>query len=217
MRKPSATNLDPSGSCPRPLLHALAASMALAVCLLSGSAWGHVAFDGIPSGTTFVAGTVAEVKWVDTVTHDTMAYQLSFIASAGATALLIADVPATQHSYMWQVPAAPCGDCSLYVVQDNGSVDYSATVPIVIVASGAGQGTAGTTSTDPPSTDTHPRATSDGDGGIGCTVSRGRDENAGAGALAVVALAVGLGVRRARSAAGLRTAGRTSRSLPRRS
>lgn len=128
------------------LPRALVLAAVAAGSLVSKNAWAHVGFDGLQPGATFVAGTTAEIRWVDLITHDTTAYHLSFIPSTGAAGVPIADFLPTEHSTMWQVPATPCSDCSLYIVQDNASTDYTATLPIMIVsesAGGSGSGGAG--------------------------------------------------------------------------
>ncbi len=113
----------------------LAVAAVAGICLMAGPAWGHVAFDGLQPGAEFVAGSVAELSWVDTITHETTGYNLQFVPGGGAAAVPIAtNLPPTQHSVSWQVPADPCSDCALYVLQDNVATDYSATLPITIVA-----------------------------------------------------------------------------------
>jgi MYXO-CTERM domain-containing protein len=110
-------------------------ALALALTTLAGTAWGHVAFEGLEPGATFVAGSAVELRWVDTIRHQTTAYHLDFIPGAGQDAIPIAsDIPAEQHTWLWQVPALPCADCSLHIIQDNVRSDYSATHPITIVA-----------------------------------------------------------------------------------
>ena len=119
-----------------------------AALLVSGSAWGHVAFNGLDvTNNTLVAGSMVELRWIDTITHDTTGYHLSFVPSQGADRVPIADVAATVHSYVWQVPETPCSDCALTVIQDNTGTDYAATVSIQIAPQGtsdAGAADAGT-------------------------------------------------------------------------
>lgn len=112
----------------------LAAVAFAAISLLAVPAWGHVAFDSLEPGTRFLASSVVELTWVDTIHHETTAYHLEFLPGAEAAAIPIAaDIPPTQHSWSWQVPAEACSDCSLHIIQDNVDSDYSATLPITIV------------------------------------------------------------------------------------
>lgn len=112
----------------------LIAAAVVAVSLVTRAAWAHVAFDGLKAGATFVAGSTVELKWIDVIPHDTTAYHLELILNAEAARIPIADLPATEHSYLWLVPDMACSDCSLDIVQENGGMDYTATVPISIVA-----------------------------------------------------------------------------------
>jgi len=112
----------------------LAAVAFAASSFISLPAWGHVAFEGLEPGMRLLAGTVIELTWVDTIHHETTAYHLEFLPGSGAVAVSIAaDVPPTQHSWSWKVPAEACSDCSLHIIQDNVDSDYSATLPITIV------------------------------------------------------------------------------------
>jgi hypothetical protein len=147
----------------------------------------------VEPGASFVAGSVARVEWVDTIKHDTMAYRLSFIPSQGADPVAIAEnLPATEYGYAWQVPDEPCSDCSLFIVQDNGGVDYTATLPILIIGADAGVdaggGTAGSASDAGPGSPSLEGANDQG----GCTVARGPRTTGARAALSLVWLAIGL-------------------------
>src|SRR5690606_19207896 len=75
-----------------------------------------------------------ELKWVDAIPHQTEAYHLEFHPGEGQEVVIVAaDIPATEHSFEWQVPSEPCTDCSLVVIQDNAAADYSATRKITSV------------------------------------------------------------------------------------
>jgi hypothetical protein len=112
--------------------------------LVAAPAWGHVAFEGIEPGMGFVAGSVVELTWVDTIHHETTAYHLEFLPGGDAAAVTIAaDIPPTQHNWSWQVPVEPCADCSLHIIQDNVDSDYAATLPITIVTNASDLGVAG--------------------------------------------------------------------------
>jgi hypothetical protein len=140
---------------------AAAALFAITSCLCS-TASAHVVFTDLQPNMGFLAGSVVSIAWVDSITHQTVAYHLEFIPSDGATAVPIADLPPTQHSYSWQVPATPCSVCSLHIIQDNveSDSDYSDTVPIrivtdpsdVIPAAGGSAGSGGSTGGAPSST-----------------------------------------------------------------
>jgi hypothetical protein len=118
-----------------------AAASGGAVWLVAGLAFGHVAFDGIEPGQAFVAGSVAELHWKDVIQHVTTGYELSFLPTADSDPVPIASVPATEHSYAWQVPMETCDDCYLFIVQVNEGSDYTDQHPIRIVAEGDAGGT----------------------------------------------------------------------------
>jgi hypothetical protein len=113
-----------------------AAASGAALWLVADLAFGHVAFEGIEPGQVFVAGSVAELQWVDEIKHVTTGYELSFLPTADSDPVPIASVPATEHSYQWQVPMEPCTDCYLFIVQVNEGSDYTDQHPITIVAEG---------------------------------------------------------------------------------
>lgn len=64
--------------------------VAAGACLVSSPAWGHVAFQDLAPAARFLAGSVVELKWVDTISHPTVAYHLEFIPAQGAAAVSIA-------------------------------------------------------------------------------------------------------------------------------
>lgn len=116
----------------------MTAALVLAISLTSGPVWAHVAFSGLEPNERFLAGTVAQLNWVDAITHPTTSYRLEFLPGPNAAAVSIAaDIPPTQHTWAWQVPSQPCSACSLHVVQVNSDGDYDSTWPIVIVADAA--------------------------------------------------------------------------------
>lgn len=113
----------------------LAALHVAGACLLGVNiAWAHVSFTNTDAGSTFLAGSSIELSWEDTIPHQTQAYHLEFHPGEGREVVIIAaDIPPTEHSYVWAVPGEPCMECSLVVIQDNAAADYSSTREISIV------------------------------------------------------------------------------------
>lgn len=114
---------------------AVATAAFLASGLASGAAFGHVAFTAPAPGAQVVAGSTLELSWVDTITHQTTFYQLEFFPAPDAASVSVAtDIPASQHSWSWQVPAQPCMGCFLVVTQNNVDSSYSDSLALTIVA-----------------------------------------------------------------------------------
>jgi hypothetical protein len=106
----------------------------VAAALAGGVASAHVAFEAPPRDTVLQAGASVELRWLDTITHDTLSYRLELRDDPSTPGALIAsDVPPTQHSLTWQVPALSCAQCWLYVVQQNSDSEYDAVDPVSIV------------------------------------------------------------------------------------
>jgi hypothetical protein len=106
----------------------------LGVALACGSASAHVAFEAPARDAVLQAGSSIELRWIDTITHETLGYRLELRddpSSPGAS--IAADVPPAQHMLTWQVPALNCASCWLYVLQHNTDNDYDAVLPISIV------------------------------------------------------------------------------------
>ncbi len=115
--------------------------------LISTAAWGHVAFENVESGAVFIAGSLTELQWVDTIPHNTTGYHLQFV-DGDVVEEIVNDLPPSQHSYEWQVPMDPCDDCWLVVIQDNEGSDYSSRQPIRIVTEEEAMGDGGTPADD---------------------------------------------------------------------
>jgi hypothetical protein len=129
----------------------VAAAAFLASGLVCGVAWGHVAFTAPAPNAQVVAGSTTELTWVDTISHQTTSYEIEFFPAADAASVVVAaNIPPSQHSWSWQVPAQPCMGCFLVVTQHNVDSSYSDSLALAIVA-GSAMGASGSTSSPPAS------------------------------------------------------------------
>ena len=115
------------------------------------SARAHVAITEPAPGSVLAPGSVVTLTWVDTIPHDTAAYQLDFVPAPGAALEPIAHgLAPTLHSYEWLVPDVVCDGCALRVLQDNANyTDYESTVTISIGDASSAGGAGGAPSSDP--------------------------------------------------------------------
>ncbi len=187
----------------------LAFACAGTLSLIGSHAWGHVAFENIATGDTLEAGSVVELTWVDVIPHDTIAYHLEFTAGEDAEpARVVSDMPSSQHSYSWQVPAVACTDCPLTVIQDNrNSSNYTGTARINIVtdpadtpgvegAADSTGGAPGSTGASEPGTAAGTSQMSEASSDEGCSLVPGRPTSHAAGSWAVLLIAWGVLYRR---------------------
>ena len=121
----------------RAQLNWLIAATVAAASLLCGSARAHVTFAAPTDGAALTAGSVVEVRWVDTITHDTVAYHLELRRGSEAPGTTIAELPASEHSLNWEVPRDPCSDCLLFIVQPIPFAERPRTTPASLLAARA--------------------------------------------------------------------------------
>ncbi len=93
---------------------------------LGFSSEAHVALDSPIGGEMFIGGETVIIQWHETVTHNTLNWDLYFSSNGGMTWEIIgANVPIAISSYQWTVPQTNTTQGRIKVVQDNSEMDYN--------------------------------------------------------------------------------------------
>jgi len=88
----------------------------------------HVDLTNPEGGETFDAGNQVTVSWVETVSHNTLNWDLLFSSDGGSSWDTIqADIPLETLRYTWTVPAISTVQGRIRIVQDNDNTDYYGT------------------------------------------------------------------------------------------
>lgn len=103
---------------------------ALAIALVASQALAHVTLDAPNGGEELEAGSVSQIVWHETVTHQLVNFDLWYSVNGpeGPWLEIAPDInPAAQEgsfSYDWTVPETPSEQVRVRVRQDNVAVDY---------------------------------------------------------------------------------------------
>ncbi|MFQ5606182.1 MAG: T9SS type A sorting domain-containing protein [bacterium] len=87
--------------------------------------WAHVELDYPQGGETFTAGEMVTLQWHIVIPHNTLNWDLFFSSDGGTSWNVIQqDLPPSELSYPWEVPAVATTQGKVRVVMDNSGTDY---------------------------------------------------------------------------------------------
>lgn len=101
----------------------------------------HVDLNYPQGGEVFNPGDIVNIRWTETVRHNTLNWDLYYSADGGQTwTALMEDIPLEVLTFQWTVPDAPGMDARIRIVQDNENGNYSSSSLSFTIASFTGVG-----------------------------------------------------------------------------